>query len=107
MTHNDDVATILGHRGLADDPLLYSQRQDRARLRREFAYYTETQLATLEMLEMRKTASQRDKRRQRAITDGMMAVVRECRITREEAQGCPRLIERLPASAPPQRKEDV
>jgi hypothetical protein len=59
-----------------------------------FIYYTETQLATLEMMKSRKRTSKADLNRQGRICDGMMDVVNTFAV-RVDIVGCPRVLERV------------
>lgn len=60
-----------------------------------FGYFTECELATLEELRGKKSASQRDLRRHQEIADGMVAVCRELGDSCVGRRGTPRLSELL------------
>jgi hypothetical protein len=59
-----------------------------------FIYFAECQLATLEMLEMRKGTSKSDLRRQKSICDEMLEIVATIAWT-VDIHGCPRVMEFL------------
>lgn len=64
------------------------------------AYATECQLATLEMLELRKSASKSDLCRHRGITDTLVRHCRELGVSPRAGFGaCPRLTALLPKAS--------